>query len=97
MRNRTRLRIAVIALGACAVGGIAGAAIPAYAWVGGDVIRHDSIQNLVIAKDIQFTNGSSRAYASMKWTPSNSWATICSASSRESYSMSFCTSQLLSQ
>jgi hypothetical protein len=26
--------------------------------VGGDVIRHDSIQNLVIAKDIQFTNGS---------------------------------------
>jgi hypothetical protein len=26
--------------------------------IGGDVIRHDSIQNLIIAKDIQFTNGS---------------------------------------
>lgn len=57
MENRTRRRFAALALGSAAAAVVVGMASPAYAVVGGDVIRHDSIQNLVIAKDIQFTNG----------------------------------------
>ncbi len=41
---------------ACTVGMLLGIASPAQAVTGGDVIRHDSIQNLVIAKDIRNHN-----------------------------------------
>jgi hypothetical protein len=40
----------------CATGLIFGSMTPAQALTGGDVIRHDSIQNLVIAKDIRDHN-----------------------------------------
>jgi hypothetical protein len=45
------LLVAVVAAGA-----LAGVPHSAHAIVGGDVIRHDSIQNLVIAKDIRDHN-----------------------------------------
>ncbi|MFE9631811.1 hypothetical protein [Streptomyces sp. NPDC006463] len=54
MVRKTVLRSLAVSV-AATCGLLAGVA-PAHAVVGGDVIRHDSIQNLVIAKDIAAYN-----------------------------------------
>ncbi|WP_416979809.1 hypothetical protein [Streptomyces sp. T028] len=71
MRPSTRGITAALAAGAALLLANAG---PAHAVTGGDVIRHDSIQNLVIAKDIRNYNAGYGGNCSIwNWGGGNTW------------------------
>ncbi|MFF6783151.1 hypothetical protein [Streptomyces sp. NPDC012510] len=71
MHSAVRGITAVLAAGAAMLMADAG---PAHAVTGGDVIRHDSIQNLVIAKDIRNYNAGYGSNCSIwNWGGGNTW------------------------